>query len=188
MPFRFVNLPPPGCRPGSSQTDHAPRFGAPAVLRPAFLASFAVISARLRFVKCQLSKRNTFSLAISLAFFDTHGVLCPFYSARAWSRISPARFCCRLPDGHGMSPGDFRRCRSPSARRSAGNIGRRATLLPSPRRRSFLSVIVSGWWSPFCSGVLLLRASRWGFWCSFLLCWGWLYMILFYTVFNRARN
>lgn len=86
------------------------------------------------------------------------------------------------------SQGTRRRCRSPSVRCSARNIGRRATLLPSPRRRSFLPVIVSGWWSPFCSGVLLLRGSRWVFWCSFLLCWGWLYMILFYTVFNRARN
>ena len=86
------------------------------------------------------------------------------------------------------SRGTRRRCRSPSVRCSARNIGRRATLLPSPRRRSFLPVSASRWWSPFCSGVLLLRVSRWGFWCSFLLCWGWLYMILFYTVFNRARN
>ena len=87
-----------------------------------------------------------------------------------------------------MEAGDRRRCRSPSARCSARNIGRRATLLPSPRRRSFLPVSASGWWSPFCSCVLLLRVSCWGFWCSFLLCCGWLYMILFYTVFNRARN
>lgn len=87
-----------------------------------------------------------------------------------------------------MEAGHRRRCLSPSARCSARNIGRRATLLPSPRRCSFLSVIVSGWWSPFCAGVLLLRVSCWGFWCSFLLCWWWLYMILFYTVFNRARN
>lgn len=81
-----------------------------------------------------------------------------------------------------------RRWWSSAVSRSARNIVRRATLLPSPLRRFFLSVIVSGWWSPFCSGVLLLWVSRWGFWCSFLLCWGWLYMILFYTVFNRARN
>ena len=86
------------------------------------------------------------------------------------------------------SRGTRRRCWSPSVSCSARNIGRRATLLPSPRRRSFLPVSASRWWSPFCSGVLLLRVSRWGFWCSFLLCWGWLYMILFYTVFNRARN
>lgn len=87
-----------------------------------------------------------------------------------------------------MGTGDCRRCWLPSVRCSARNIGRRATLLPSPRRRSFLPVSASRWWSPFCSCVLLLRVSRWGFWCSFLLCWGWLYMILFYTVFNRARN
>ena len=102
--------------------------------------------------------------------------------------MSPVCSCYCLPDGQGMEAGDRRRCLSPSARCSARNKGRRATLLPSPRRRSFLPVIVSGWWSPFCSGVLLLWVSRWGFWCSFLLCWGWLYMILFYTVFNRARN
>lgn len=87
-----------------------------------------------------------------------------------------------------MGPGDRRRCRSPSVRCSARNIGRRATLLPSPRRRSFLPVSACRWWSPSFSVVLLLRVSRWGFWCSSLLCWGWLYMILFYTVFNRARN
>lgn len=86
------------------------------------------------------------------------------------------------------SQGARRRCRSPSVRRSARNIGRRATLLPSPLRRSFFPVSACRWWSPFCSGVLMLRGFRWGFWCSFLLCWGWLYMILFYTVFNRARN
>lgn len=84
--------------------------------------------------------------------------------------------------------GARRRCRSPSVRCSARNIGRRATLLPSPRRRSFLSVMVSGWWSPFCSGVLLLRVSRWGFWCSFLPCWVWLYTGVYSSLFNRARN
>ena len=86
------------------------------------------------------------------------------------------------------SRGTRRRCRSPSARRSVRNIGRRATLLPSPRRRSFLPVSASRWWSPFCSGVLLLRASRWGFWCSFLLRWVWLYTGVYSSLFNRARN
>lgn len=86
------------------------------------------------------------------------------------------------------SRGSRRRCRSPSVRRSARNIGRRATLLPSPRRRAFLPVSVSRWWSPFCSGVLLLRVSRWGFWCSFLLRWVWLYTGVYSSLFNRARN
>lgn len=86
------------------------------------------------------------------------------------------------------SRGTRRRCRSPSVRRSARNIGRRATLLPSPRRRSFLPVGASRWWSPFCSGVLLLRVSRWGFWCSFLLRWVWLYTGVYSSLFNRARN
>ena len=81
-----------------------------------------------------------------------------------------------------------RRWRSPSARCSSRNIGRRATPLPSPRRCSFLPASASRWWSLSLSGVLLLRLSCWGLWCSFLRCWGWLYMILFYTVFNRARN
>lgn len=86
------------------------------------------------------------------------------------------------------SRGARRRWRSPSVSCSARNIGRRATLFPSPRRRSFLPVSASRWRSLSLSGVLLLRLSCWGLWCSFLLCWGWLYMILFYTVFNRARN
>ena len=86
------------------------------------------------------------------------------------------------------SRGARRRWRSPPVSCSARNIGRRATLLPSPRRCSFLPVSASRWWSLSLSGVLLLRLSCWGLWCGFLLCWGWLYMILFYTVFNRARN
>ena len=88
----------------------------------------------------------------------------------------------------GIGRATRRRWRSPSVSCSARNIGRRATLLPSPRRRSFLPVSASRWRSLSLSGVLLLRASCWGLWCWFLLCWGWLYMILFYTVFNRARN
>lgn len=84
--------------------------------------------------------------------------------------------------------GTRRRWRSPPVSCSARNIGRRATLLPSPLRRSFLSVIVPGWWSPFCSGVLLLRASCWGLWCSFLPCWVWLYTGVYSSLFNRARN
>lgn len=87
-----------------------------------------------------------------------------------------------------MEAGDRRRCRSPSVCCSARNIGRRATLPPSPRRCSFLLVSASRWWSPFCSGVLLLRVSRWGFWCSFLLRWVWLYTGIYSSLFNRARN
>lgn len=59
------------------------------VPHPAFLASFAVISARLRFVKCQLSKRNAFSVAISLAFqtFTAHFV--------RFSFLAPGPGCSR---------------------------------------------------------------------------------------------
>ena len=81
-----------------------------------------------------------------------------------------------------------RRCRSPPVRRLARNIGRRATLPPSPRRRSFLPVSASRWWSPSFSVVLLLRASCWGLWRSFLFRWGsciWGYILF---LFNRARN
>lgn len=91
-------------------------------------------------------------------------------SSRAWDRVAR------------------RRCRAPSVRRSARNIGRRATLLPSPRRCSFLPFMVSGWWSPFCSGVLLLRVSRWCLCCSFLFRWVWLYTGYILSLFNRARN
>lgn len=87
-----------------------------------------------------------------------------------------------------MEAGDRRRCRSPSVCCSARNIGRRATLLPFPRRRSFLLVSASRWWSPSFSVVLLLRVSRWGFWCSFLLRWVWLYTGVYSSLFNRARN
>lgn len=100
--------------------------------------------------------------------------------------MSVVAAACRMV--RAWSRGTRRRCRSPSVSCSARNIGRRATLLPSPRRRSFLPVIVSGWWSPFCSGVLLLRVSRWGFWCSFLLRWVWLYTGVYSSLFNRARN
>lgn len=86
------------------------------------------------------------------------------------------------------SRGTRRRCRSPSVRRSVRNIGRRATLPPSPRRRSFLPVSASRWWSPSFSVVLLLRVSRWGLWCSFLLRWVWLYTGVYSSLFNRARN
>lgn len=86
------------------------------------------------------------------------------------------------------SRGARRRCRSPSVRCSARNIGRRATLLPSPRRRSFLPVSASRWWSPSFSVVLLLRVSCWGFWRSFLLrCGGYIRGYIF-SLFNRARN
>lgn len=71
---------------------------------------------------------------------------------------------------------------------SARNIGRGATLLPSPRRRSFLSVSASRWWSPSCSVVLLLRVSCWGFWCSFLFHWGGYIRGYIFSLFNRARN
>ena len=86
------------------------------------------------------------------------------------------------------SQGTRRRCRSPSVRCSARNIGRRATLLPSPRRRSFLSVSASRWWSPSFSVVLLLWLSCWGLWRSFLFCWVWLYTGVYSFLFNRARN
>nr|DAQ92820.1 MAG TPA: hypothetical protein [Caudoviricetes sp.] len=86
------------------------------------------------------------------------------------------------------SRGTRRRCRSPSVSCSARNIGRRATLLPSPRRRFFLPVSASRWWSPSFSGILLLRASRWGFWCSFLFRWGGYIRGYILSLFNRARN
>lgn len=87
-----------------------------------------------------------------------------------------------------MGAGDRRRCRSPSVRRSAWNIGRRATLLPSPRRCSFLPVSASRWWSPAFSVVLLLRVSCWGLWCSFLFRWGGYIRGYIFSLFNRARN
>lgn len=86
------------------------------------------------------------------------------------------------------SQGARRRCRSPSVRCSARNIGRRATLLPSPRRRSFLSVSASRWWSPFFSVVLLLWLSCWGLWRSFLFRWGGYIRGYILSLFNRARN
>lgn len=87
-----------------------------------------------------------------------------------------------------MGAGDRRRCRSPSARRSSRNIGRRAALLPSPRRRSFLPGSASRWWSPSFSVVLLLRVSCCGLWRSFLLrCGGYIRGYIL-SLFNRARN
>ena len=86
------------------------------------------------------------------------------------------------------SRGARRRWRSPPVSCSARNIGRRATPLPSPRRCSFLPVSASRWRSLSLSGVLLLRLSCWGLWCSFLLCWGWLYTGVYSFLFNRARN
>lgn len=188
MPFRFVNLPPRVAILGAVRQTTRRASERPGVLRPAFLASFAVISARLRFVKCQLSKRNAFLFAISLAFL-TLMAFCVRFTLPApvpgYPRPGLAA-ACRMVRAWGR--GFRRRCRSPPVRRSARNIGRRATLLPSPLRCSFLSVMVSGWWSPFCSASFSFRLPRSEIWPSFLFCWGWLYMILFYTVFNRARN
>lgn len=187
MPFRFVNLPGVAVLGAVSQTTRRASEW-PAVLRPAFLASSAVISARLRFVKCQLSKRNTFLLAISLAFLTLMAFYVRFTlpaSGRGYPRPGSAA-ACRMVRAWGR--GFRRRCRSPSARRSVRNIGRRATLLPSPLRCSFLPVMVSRWWSPFCSSALFLRLSCWGLWCSFLPCWVWLYTGVYYSLFNRARN
>lgn len=86
------------------------------------------------------------------------------------------------------SRGSRRRCRSPSARRSAWNIGRWATPLPSPLRCSFLLVSAPRWWSPFFSVVLLLRMSCWGLWRSFLFRWGGYIRGYILSLFNRARN
>lgn len=85
-------------------------------------------------------------------------------------------------------PGDRRRCRSPSVRCSARNIGRRATLLPSPCRRSFLPVSASRWWSPSFSVVFLLWLSCCGLWRSFLFRWGGYIRGYILSLFNRARN
>lgn len=180
MPFRFVNLPRvavlvvvSGCRCRPFSPDFAGNTPAAGVLSFPYcpnmvrnVPNFASFQSFAQFFPMDLVK---FSVLLVLV---VPGLL--LLLSAGWLR-------------HGAG-GIRRRCRSPSVRCSAWNIGRRATLLPSPRRCSFLSVSASGWWSPFCSGVLMLRGSRWGFWCSFLLCWGWLYMILFYTVFNRARN
>lgn len=105
---------------------------------------------------------------------------------RLWLFWSGPAAVCRMVGA--WSRGTRRRCRSPSVNCSARNIGRRATLLPSPRRCSFLLVSASRWWSPSFSVVLLLRVSRWGFWCSFLLRWVWLYTGVYSSLFNRARN
>lgn len=86
------------------------------------------------------------------------------------------------------SRGARRRCRAPSVRRSARNIGRRATLLPSPLRRSFFLVSASRWWSPSFSVVLLLWLSCWGLWRSFLFRWGGYIRGYIFSLFNRARN
>lgn len=133
----------------------------------------------VRIIVCN-THTNTFSCNFSCISFLMRK-FCQFW-------LSSVCACCRLLDGRGVGPGDRRRCRSPSVRCLARNIGRRVTPLPSPRRCSFLSVIVSGWWSPFCSGVLLLQVSCWGLWCSFLPCWVWLYTGVYSFLFNRARN
>lgn len=135
-------------------------------------------------------------VSVGIIVCNTHGntFSCKFYCisflVRKFCQFWPFSVCacCRLLDGRGMGPGDRRRCRSPSVRCLARNIGRRATPLPSPRRRSFLPVSASRWWSPFCSGVLLLRVSCWGLWCWFLLRWVWLYTGVYSSLFNRARN
>lgn len=100
--------------------------------------------------------------------------------------MSVVAAACRMV--RAWSQGTRRRCRSPSVRCSARNIGHRATLLPSPRRRSFLPVNASRWWSPSFSVVLLLRVSCWGLWRSFLLrCGGYIRGYIL-SLFNRARN
>lgn len=184
MPFRFVNL-PPGCRPGGGQVVPVVVSGCRCRPFPPDFAGNTLAAGVLSFPYCPNMETNVLIFASSHSFppllrpdlvkFSVFGCFGPVL-------LPPAKW-----SGHGAG-GTRRRCRSPSVRCSARNIGRRATPLSSPRRCSFLSVIVPGWWSPFCSGVLLLRLSCWGLWCWFLLCWGWLYMILFYTVFNRARN
>ena len=133
---------------------------------PAFSASFSAISTRLRFVKCQLTKRNTFLLAISLAFLTIMALRVRF-TLPALGPVHPrpgSAAASRMVTA--WSRGARRRWRSSSGSCSARNIGRRATLLPSPRRRSFLPVSASRWRSLSLSGVLLLRLFRRGLWWS----------------------
>lgn len=105
---------------------------------------------------------------------------------RLWLFWSGPAAVCRMVGA--WSRGTRRRCRSPSVNCSARNIGRRATLLPSPLRRSFLPVSASRWWSLLCSAVLLLWAFCWGLWRSFLLRRGGYIRGYILSLFNRARN
>lgn len=174
---RIVNLPPLWVPRRSAFREAC----LPSVALPAFLQRFckkSVLPVRA-FVCITTYNANecVFFLQVLLHFVsraEILPVLLPF--AGGW-------LC--LPRGAG---GTRRRCRSPSVRCSARNIGRRATLLPSPRRRSFLPVSASRWWSPSFSVVLLLCVSCWGLWRSFLFRWGGYIRGYILSLFNRARN
>lgn len=178
--FQIVNLPPlwshwlaafrEACRPS-------------AVL-PAFLRRFCKKSVPpvLAFVCITIYNAN--ERAFSCKFS------CISFLARKFCQFCrPLRVvgcaCLMLATG---SRGTRSLCRLPSVRRLAWNMGRRATPLPSPRRRSFFPVSASRWWSPSFSVVLLLRVFCWGLWRSFLLrCGGYIRGYIF-SLFNRARN
>lgn len=180
MPFRFVNL-PPRRRPGGGQ---AVRLAALDVISAGFCRKSARRRGGFPFHIVLIWKGMFRFLQVTRHFVRFRSLIWRFPPVLVVLSVVAA--ACRMVTAWDRDA--RRRWRSPSARCSSRNIGRRATPLPSPLRRSFLSVIVSGWWSPFRSGVLLLWVSRWGFWCSFLPCWVWLYTGVYSSLFNRARN
>lgn len=183
MPFRFVNL---------------PRVAVLAVVRWCRWWSAGAGAVHFRRILQEMHPPpGCFPLHIVLICKGMYRILqvpfhFPHFCAWIWlnspSLAVSARFCCRLLDGRGMGAGDRRRCRSPFGRRLARNIGRRATLLPSSRRRSFLPFSAPRWWSPSFSVVLLLWLSCWGLWRSFLFRWGGYIRGYILSLFNRARN
>lgn len=176
-----VCKPPPGCRSGGGQV-------VPVVAPAVILAGFCRKKTRRRGAFLYILSQYVNKCSSFCKFSFISSTFAPGFGEilRLWLfRLGPAAVCWMVT---AWSQGARRRCRSPSVRCSARNIGRRATLLPSPLRRSFLPVSAPRWWSPFFSVVLLLWAPCWGLWRSFLSCWVWLYTGVHSYLFNRARN
>ena len=131
MPFRFVNLPPlvavleavSGWRWRPFPPDFARNMPAAGGLSFPYcpnmvrnVPNFASFQSFYKFLPPDLAEFSVFA-----------GFGCP--------RSDPSAVCRMV---RAWSRGPRRRCRSPSARRSARNIGRRATPLPLPPFASFL--------------------------------------------------
>lgn len=178
LPSRFVNLPPPCRRPGGGQVV---RLAALAVISAAVLQEKTPAAGVLSFTYCPNMERNVPIFASSMSFrpLSVSGLT-----------ISAGFGCfassgCRLPDGQRVElvrPPPLPVCRS------AGNIDRRVTPLPSPplggacvsfvlRLPSLVVVAVCCW----CVWLVV--------WCDDLrqvveVC----DVVRYYITYNRARN
>lgn len=186
FPFAPPNCKPPpmlSCRWGSPVVVVVSR-GLPSCIFALILQeNAAALPVSVGIIVCN-TNGNIFSCKFS-CILDDSGAFPPV--SHVFRQFSPVvAAVCQM-----VSAWNWRTCRRwglSAVSCPARNMTRRATPLPSPLRCSFLIVSVSRWWSVACSAAPPLRLSCRGLWWSLLPCWWWLYGLLYYTVFNRARN